>query len=199
MIGGVGMLIESRVLKSLNSSKRIQLRMMIATFNCNHSTKIIFYYSPTNVSKETDLIAFYNELSSLVRCIPKYIILIISGDINAQIGKNVNNEFSLHNSSNGNGEHLKDFTLENRLIYLHTNFRKERENYGSTPTQIILKHRWSTSLSIRNGMIERWIAMHIPLSRVCPSITELPRQRYDWAYEGMRPNNHNRSLRLVAA
>ena len=156
-------------------------------------------YSPTNVSEETDLIAFYNELSSLVRSIPKYIVLIISGDINAQIGKNVNNEFSLHNSSNGNGEHLKDFTLENRLIYLHTNFRKERENYGPTPTQIILKNRWSTSLSIRNGMIERWIAIHIPLSRVCPPITELSRQRYDWAYEGMRPNNHNRSLRLVAA
>ena len=33
----------------------------------------------------------------------------------SQIGKNVNNKFSLHNSSNRNGEHLTDFTLENRL------------------------------------------------------------------------------------
>ena len=27
----------------------------------------------------------------------------------------------------------------------------------------------------------------IPLSWVCPPITELSGQRYDWAYEGMRP------------
>ena len=39
-------------------------------------------------------------------------VLIICGDMNAQIGKNVNHKFSLHNSSNRNGEHLMDFTLE---------------------------------------------------------------------------------------
>ena len=48
-------------------------------------------------------------------------ILIIGGDINAQIGKNVNNKFRLHNSSNRNGEHRTDFTLENRLTCLNIN------------------------------------------------------------------------------
>ena len=43
---------------------------------------------------------------------------------NAQIGKNVNQKFSLHNSSNRNGEHLKEFTLENRLTCLNTKFQK---------------------------------------------------------------------------
>ena len=43
---------------------------------------------------------FYNELSSLVRRIPKYNLLIIGGDMNAQIVENVNHKFSLHNSSN---------------------------------------------------------------------------------------------------
>ena len=46
--------------------------------------------------------------------------------MNAQIGKNVNHEFSLHNSSNRNREHLTDFTLENRLTYLNTKFQKRK-------------------------------------------------------------------------
>ena len=32
-----------------------------------------------------------------------------------------------------------------------------------------------------------WIASPIPLLRVCPPITELSWQRYDWAYEGIQP------------
>ena len=61
--------------------------------------------------------------------------------MNAQIGKNVNNKFILHNSSNRNGEHLTDFTRENKLTYLNTKFPKRKRRYGPTPTQITLKHR----------------------------------------------------------
>ena len=69
-----------------------------------------------------DIITFNNELSSLVWHIPKH-ILIIGGDINAQIGKiDKNNKFCLHNLSNGNGEYLADFSLENRLACLNTKF-----------------------------------------------------------------------------
>ena len=115
--------------------------MIVATFDGNPSTTIISCYSPTNVSEETDLIAFYNELSSLVCSIPKHIVLIISRDMNAQIGKNKTYKFSLQNSTNRNGEHLTDFTLENRITCLITKFQKKSENYGPTPTQIIRKHR----------------------------------------------------------
>ena len=61
--------------------------------------------------------------------------------MNAQIGKDKNNQFSLHNLSNRNGEYLGEFSLENRLPCLNTNFRKGRENYGPIPMQIMLKHR----------------------------------------------------------
>ena len=44
--------------------------MMAATFNGNPRATIICY-SHTNVSAETELVAFYDELSSLVRSIPK--------------------------------------------------------------------------------------------------------------------------------
>ena len=101
-VGGVGILIGSRALKSLNSIERIQPRMMVATFNGNPRATII-RYSPTNVSEETELVAFYDELSSLVCSIPKHNVVVIGRDMNAQIGKNGNNKYSLHNMSNRNG------------------------------------------------------------------------------------------------
>ena len=61
--------------------------MMAATFNGNPRATIISWYSPSNVSEETDQVAFYDELSSLVRSIPKHKVLVIGGDMNVQIGK----------------------------------------------------------------------------------------------------------------
>ena len=46
--------------------------MMAATFNGNPKATIISCYSPTNVSEETELVTFYEELSSLVHSIPKH-------------------------------------------------------------------------------------------------------------------------------
>ena len=123
-VGGVGMLIGPRALKTLNSIEKIQPRVMAATFNGNPRVKSISCFRPTNVSEETEVVTFYNELSSLVRSIPKHNVLVIGGDMNAQIGKNRNHKYSLHNTSNRNGQHLTDFRIENRLTYLNTNYQK---------------------------------------------------------------------------
>ena len=93
-VGGVGMLIGPRVLKTLNSIERIQPRMMTATFNGNPRATIISCYSPTNISEKTKLVTFYDELSSLVHSIPKHKLLVIGGDMNAQIGKNRHHKYS---------------------------------------------------------------------------------------------------------
>ena len=61
--------------------------MMVTTFNGNPRATLIFCYSPTNVSEKTELIAFYDLLFSIVCSIPKHNVLVISGDMNAQIGK----------------------------------------------------------------------------------------------------------------
>ena len=98
--------------------------MMLATFKGNPRAAIISCYSPTNVSEETELITFYDELSSLVRIIPKHNVFVIGRDMNAKIGKNGNHKFSRHNSSNRNGQHLTDLTIENRSTCLNTNFQK---------------------------------------------------------------------------
>ena len=97
---------------------------MVVTFNGNHRATIFSCYSPTNVSEVTELVAYYDELSSLVRSIPKHSVLVIGRDRNAQIGKNGNNKYSLHNTSKRNGQHLTDFMTENRLICLNANYEK---------------------------------------------------------------------------
>ena len=128
-VGEVGMLIGPRALKIPNSIERIQPQMMAATFNGNPKATIISCYSPANVSEETKLVTFYEELSSLLRNIPKHNLLVIVGDMNAQIGKNRNNKYSLHNTSNRNGQHLTDFMLENRLACLNTNYQKREGKF----------------------------------------------------------------------
>ena len=53
-------------------------------------------------------------------------ILIIKGDMNAQIDKNKNNKFNLHSSSNRNREHQINFSQENGSTCLNTKFQKRR-------------------------------------------------------------------------
>ena len=71
---------------------------MVATFNSTSSPMISSCYSSTNASEKTDLDAFCNELSSLVRSIPTHNVQIIGGDMNTQKAKNVNQKFSLNDS-----------------------------------------------------------------------------------------------------
>ena len=66
------------------------------------------------------------SIFSLVHSILKHNVLIIGGDMNALIGKNVHNKFSLHNLSNRNVEHLTDFPLENGLTCLKTKSQKRK-------------------------------------------------------------------------
>ena len=123
---------------------------MVATFNGNPRTTIISCYSPTNVSEETELIAFYDELSSLVRSIPKHNVLVIGGDMNAQIGKN---KYSLHYTSNRNRQNRKDFMIENRLTCLNTNFQKRGKlwtnayaNNNKVPIDyVFINKKWKNS------------------------------------------------------
>ena len=98
------MLIGPRALKTPTSIERIQPWMLAATFNGNPRATIISCNSPTNVSEETELVAFYDELFSLVLSIPKHKLLVIGGDMNAQIGKNetTNTAYTIRQIGMGN-------------------------------------------------------------------------------------------------
>ena len=145
---------------------------MVATFNGNPRATIISYYSPTNVSEETEFVDFDDELSSLVRSIPKHNVLIIGGDMNAQIGKKGKNKYSLHNTSNRNGQHQSDFMIENRLTSLNTNFQKRE---GKLWTNTYPKNNKAQRDYVFKNMKWKNSAMNCKAyssSRVCPQITE---------------------------
>ena len=196
-VGGVGMLIGPQALKTLNSIEKIQPRMMAATFNGNPRATIISCYSPTNVSEETELVAFYDELSSLLRSIPKH-MLVIGGDMNAQIGKNGNNKYSLHNTSNRNGQHLTDFMIENRLTCLNTNYQKREgklwtytyANNSKAPIDyVLINKKWQNSamnckayssfegvsFDHRIVMAKIWLSLRKNAKRTATT------KHYDWA------------------
>ena len=89
-----------------------------------------------------------------MRSIPKHNMLVIGGDMNAQIGKNGNNKYSLHNTSNRNGQHLTDFMIENRLACLNTNYQKRKGKQwtytyaNNTKAQIdyvLINKKWKNS------------------------------------------------------
>ena len=160
---------------------------MVATFNGNPRATIIFYFSPTNISEETELFAFYDELSSFVRSIPKQNVLGIGRDMNAQIGKNGNHKYSLHNLSNTNGQHLTYFTIENRLIFLNTNFQKRDGKLWTYTYANNTKAQRDFVFINKNGKIAQKIARLIPLSWVCPPVTELSWQKCDWANNKIAP------------
>ena len=198
MVGGVGMLTGPRVLKTLNSIERIQPKIMAATFNDNPSATIISCYSPTNVSVETELVAFCDELSSLVRSIPKYNVLVIGGDMNAQIGKNGNNKFILHNTSNRNRQQLTEFMIENRLTCLNIKYQKTEgklwtytyaNNSKAQIDYVFINKKWKTSAmnceaySSFEGVSSdhRILTAKIRLSLRKKATRTATTKRYDWA------------------
>ena len=127
-IGGVGMLLSPTALKSLNNIEKIQPRLIIATFNGNPATYIISCYSPTNISEEEEVSLFYQELSSLVRQVPKHNVLIIGGDMNSQIGRNDDHKFAFHMSTNRNGLiSCRFYNRKRTYLSLHQVSEKELE------------------------------------------------------------------------
>ncbi len=69
----------------------------------------------------------------------KHNVLIIGGDMNAQIGKDWNNKFFLHNSPNIIGKYLANFSFENR----HDNMRYSLalKTYGEKRSDVHTKDK----------------------------------------------------------
>ena len=76
---------------------------------------------------------------------------VMGGDMNAQIRKNGNQKYSQHNSSNRNGQHLTNFTIENTLTNLSTKKGEKtkerliRKQYLCTDRQRLYNKKWKNS------------------------------------------------------
>ena len=98
------------------------------------------------------MLHFYNELASLVRAVPRHNVLIIAGDINAQLGRNQHHKHAFHPETNRNGKHFNHFLTENNLYCLNTRFQKKRGKLWT--------HTYPTSVKAQPDYIsvnKKWI------------------------------------------
>jgi len=84
-VGGVGLTVQKQLLPILTSIKKVNDRILIATFRGNPKTVIISCYSPHNHAPIDEVEAFYEQLSNVISTIPPHNNLIIGGDFNARI------------------------------------------------------------------------------------------------------------------
>jgi len=89
---------------------------------------LINVYAPTEDHTEETKEQFYDNLQYLLDKTPKSDIIIILGDVNAQLGKKrlyneVTGQHTLHEETNRNGELLCEFPYANSMVVMSTNFQ----------------------------------------------------------------------------
>ena len=98
-------------------------------------------------------------------------MLVIGGDMNAQIRKNGNNKYSLHNMSNRNGQHLTDFMIENRLTCLYKNYQKRKgklwtytyaNNSKAQKDYVFINKKWKNNNELRGILLFRGCVLRSP-------------------------------------
>ena len=109
-IGGVGKLLNSYAKLALESNETISERTVIATFNGNPKCTVISTCSPTNVTSEGTIQEYYSELTTLIHQVPKHNVLLLRGDMNAQVGP-ISGEHHYYQKNNTNGELLANFNI----------------------------------------------------------------------------------------
>ena len=113
-------------------------------------------------------------------------------------GKNGNNKYSLHNTSNRNGQHLTDFMIENRLACLNTNYQKREgklwtytyaNNSKAQIDYVLINKKWKNSAlnceaySSFEGVStdHRIVTAKIRLSQRKNAKRTATTKHYDWA------------------
>jgi len=152
-IGGVGILLSAKAMKTLVSCNCITPRIICATFGGNPKTTIIVTYCPTNVSDEEVSEDHYKQLDKAIKQVPAHNLLMVIGDFNARVGKE-HYKFPYHDTTNRNGDLLHTLALENELLIANVSFcKKESRLWTCTLYHLGSRPKWTISLFARNGGI----------------------------------------------
>lgn len=159
---GVGMLLSPAARRSLKEWSPISDRILYLRFKSRvRHVSIVHCYAPTNTSPDTVKDDYYQLLSSTLNKVRKGDILIVIGDMNAQVGSdNANYEMFMGKhglgTMNDNGERFVELCANNNLVIGGTLFIKKNinkftwySNDGITRSQLdhfTISHRWRRSL-----------------------------------------------------
>ena len=125
-IKGVWMLFSLCALKTLNRNPNWEL-YVLHLMPTPAEWLSLDTVSPMSVMKQILPTSMMGSLVSS-RPISKHNILIISRDMNAQVGIDENDKFGLHNIPNRKGDYVTDFSLVNNISSLNSKFfNRERE------------------------------------------------------------------------
>ena len=125
-VGGVGIMINKRVSSVLSEVIQWNESIITATFEGNPKTTIIVHYSPVEGDDEAEQ---HNQLSSAVKQVPKHNILIVLGDFNAHLEKNLA-KHSYHETGNANGKLVNNFSKNLTYLLLMHIFKRNLRSSG---------------------------------------------------------------------
>ncbi|XP_018406354.1 PREDICTED: uncharacterized protein LOC108782558 [Cyphomyrmex costatus] len=150
-INGVGIVITTKIKKSLMEWNPVSDRLITARFRAkNRNITIIQCYAPTEVADDSEKDYFYNQLQSTIASAHKRDIKLIMGDFNGKIGNNNNNldeimgRHGLGKACNNNGERLIDLCIANQLFIGSTRF----------PHKDIHKYIWQAPDRVTRNQID---------------------------------------------
>ncbi|XP_018405972.1 PREDICTED: craniofacial development protein 2-like [Cyphomyrmex costatus] len=150
-INGVGIVISTKIKKSLMEWNPVSDRLITARFRAkNRNITIIQCYAPTEIADDSEKDHFYNQLQSTIASAHKRDIKLVMGDFNGKIGNNNNNldeimgRHGLGKARNNNDERLIDLCMANRLFIGSTRF----------PHKDIHKYTWQAPDGVTRNQID---------------------------------------------
>lgn len=170
-VGGIGLLTNSEVDKTMTSTTKVsdRIRCQTANFAGNPLTTVTVPYAPTEEKPRAEKDEFYAKLLKCAQEVPPHNMLVIAGDFKARIGldSSISNpravgKHSLHEKTNDNGTRLVEFceTTNTRSAQFRFPHKKSRiwtwqpdinrkENDDKNRAQldhILIRGKWANSV-----------------------------------------------------
>ena len=156
--GGVGFLLTSKAYDAISLIKSYGSRVLTISYNGNPRLTTITAYSPTEAAPAEEAEDFHNTLRQAMADVPAHHLLITTGDMNARLGKESQDDprWYFHTRTNRNGELLRDTALECDMEISNHRFRKKANKMWThlsdgTLTKgqidyILIRRKWKNSL-----------------------------------------------------
>ena len=168
---GVALITDKFANSALEEWTPINERLMTARFITSHAkVSIVPCYAPTNEHDDADKDAFYQQLQDAVDKIPRHDILIVMGDLNAQIGgsrsgfEHVLDPHAFGNRTD-NGDRFTQFCAMNSMkigssLFDHKNIYKITWTSNDHTTKTQIEHisigtSWKNAMSTRRASVSR--------------------------------------------
>ena len=118
----------NRIVFTISRTKFFFFTISRTTFFLFHDARTTYGGAPMKRMLST----FITNSLPLTRAVPKHNVLVIGGDMNAQLGKTETHKHAFHDNTNRNRNHLSAFIEENELLCLSTKFQNIKSKLFGT-------------------------------------------------------------------